>query len=263
MQTPQLTCVETCTGKQKLASCWPHGFGFELASCNVFQQDFWQLVQFLELFIWCNNPNLNLSQNGDSKNAGVWSSFFGQQSVSVERSHLCTLHAQNFGILHLRCELFASFIAKQLMKTKHLSHDDWFCQIEPSREEDCSCCSFECNLQERVWQWSKRSHKASKMSFGIGCIADNTQTHSATRTCLTNTRRDAEPFWTLKWFCNSEVDWSHSFSNLTFVVNNVGFAGTSQMEMVRRWVASPNACVHRHRPLNECLAHLFCGWHTS
>jgi len=36
MQTPQLTCVETCTGKQKMVSCWPHGFGFELASCNVF-----------------------------------------------------------------------------------------------------------------------------------------------------------------------------------------------------------------------------------
>jgi len=28
----------------------------------------------------------------------------------------------------------------------------------------------------------------------IGCIADDRQTHSATRTCLTNTPRDAEPF---------------------------------------------------------------------
>jgi len=32
----------------------------------------------------------------------------------------------------------------------------------------------------------------------IGCIADDRQTRSATRTCLTNTPRDAEPFWTLK-----------------------------------------------------------------
>jgi len=28
----------------------------------------------------------------------------------------------------------------------------------------------------------------------IGCITDDRQTHSATRTCLTNTPRDAEPF---------------------------------------------------------------------
>jgi len=29
---------------------------------------------------------------------------------------------------------------------------------------------------------------------GVGCIADDRQTHSATRTWLTNTPRDAEPF---------------------------------------------------------------------
>jgi len=28
----------------------------------------------------------------------------------------------------------------------------------------------------------------------IGCITDNRQMHSATRTCLTNTPRDAKPF---------------------------------------------------------------------
>jgi len=32
----------------------------------------------------------------------------------------------------------------------------------------------------------------------LGCITDDRQTHSATRTCLTNTPRDAEPFLTLK-----------------------------------------------------------------
>jgi len=33
-----------------------------------------------------------------------------------------------------------------------------------------------------------------KTEAAIGCIADDRQTRSATRTCLTNTPRDAEPF---------------------------------------------------------------------
>ena len=51
--------------------------------------------------------------------------------------------------------------------------------------------SFKWSNGSRVLAVTAAARKALK---SIGCVTDDRQTHSATRTCLTNTTRDAEPF---------------------------------------------------------------------